>query len=890
MPELPPQSSNPSDTSERFESGLDGVIPEAVADPEEGGEVDFDPDESGRNSAVSAGWDGEGTTVDAGAAATAVRMDRRRLDLLRREAALADAQRQSDRDRQALRLGRDEVAAERSRLEQVEANLNLQLGILREREHAIRQADAELNRRQDLLIGRERDADLGFAGRHRDALAVLESTWAQEERRLRLAHEERRASLMKELEEEASARRQRLGQQFKEEAERLDAQLAGKSGALAELAQALDELRGDIDKERLAAVSHLSQELARRRDEARAALDEELHRRRSEVERDLDGRDVALRQREADVASREANLIAKARETDIERELVRQERQAISSNVERLVDERHALVLDERKVTIKQLETAREECQRLREQLEGYKDLSVQLGGLDPEAITRQRREQAEEVVRLREELGRRPSEAEWSRLKSRESEMEGLQAEIDRLRHQNHTLLMQQGKWVLAVDELERHKELETAARRRRDALEAEARTYEERVKKLLSLYQQPQELKNRVEVIEQPVWIGQELAVDRSAKDMAELDWLASIEDDCAETGIVFPRRLLKAFHTSLKTAEWSPLTVLAGVSGTGKSELPRLYARYGGLLFESMAVQPNWDSPQSMLGFFNTIDNRFNATRLLRALVQSQRAQSEGGAADAMLLVLLDEMNLAHIEMYFADFLSKLEFRRGLIEEVNLEVDIGAGLDRYKVPLGRNVLWVGTMNEDETTKSLSDKVVDRGNVLGFPRPRELRRRHRLELLPAASLLPKDAWQNWQAPADSLLDEEVDGFRDTLHQLNEHLNEVGRALGHRVWQSVDNYMANHPDVLANPRDQNNDGRKRALQLAFEDALVHKVMPKLRGIETSGHAKVRCLDPIRSCLQEKAPGLYDDFELATRLGMGVFVWASARYLDEQVD
>ena len=197
----------------------------------------------------------------------------------------------------------------------------------------------------------------------------------------------------------------------------------------------------------------------------------------------------------------------------------------------------------------------------------------------------------------------------------------------------------------------------------------------------------------------------------------------WLNGIWADCEESGFVFPPRLLKAFHTALKTSAWSPLTVLSGVSGTGKSALPRLYARFGGLLHHGVPVQPNWDSPQALFGYFNSIDNLYDATPLLRALVQMQAG--EGDLGDHLLLVLLDEMNLAHVELYFSDLLSKLETRRGG-EDVPLELSLGAGLDRFEVKLGSNVFWVGTMNEDETTKSLSDKVLDRGHLLASPAPR--------------------------------------------------------------------------------------------------------------------------------------------------------------------
>src|ERR1035441_2314743 len=98
------------------------------------------------------------------------------------------------------------------------------------------------------------------------------------------------------------------------------------------------------------------------------------------------------------------------------------------------------------------------------------------------------------------------------------------------------------------------------------------------------------------------------------------------------------------------------------------------------------------------------------------------------------DQMLLLLLDEMNLARIEYYFSDFLSRLEQRRGRkIEDAQRRQEVSLLVDAGSLPPGEaprfifpdfNVLFVGTMNEDESTQSLSDKVIDRANVLRIGR----------------------------------------------------------------------------------------------------------------------------------------------------------------------
>ena len=337
---------------------------------------------------------------------------------------------------------------------------------------------------------------------------------------------------------------------------------------------------------------------------------------------------------------------------------------------------------------------------------------------------------------------------------------------------------------------------------------------------------------------------------------------------------------------------------MTVLAGVSGTGKSELPRLYSHFGGINFLSLSVQPNWDSQESMLGFFNSIDNKFDAQPVLRLLAQSQKAQAEGyplGLEDVMSLILMDEMNLAHVELYFAEFLSKLELRRGRKgnEVPSLEVKLGAGIQHYDLPLGRNVLWAGTMNQDETTKSLSDKVLDRGIVINFPRPTTLERRRQLKPLgDQAPLLSRKLWESWWCRESKFNDDQILPFKGFIEDMNTSLSKVGRALGHRVWQSIEYYMSNYPDVLEAQRNNDDASLVKAMKVAFEDQLVQKVMPKLRGIETRGKSKSDCLDRIRTQLVNDDYTIIDDFDLACEFGYGQFIWNSANYLkdDEAVN
>jgi len=280
------------------------------------------------------------------------------------------------------------------------------------------------------------------------------------------------------------------------------------------------------------------------------------------------------------------------------------------------------------------------------------------------------------------------------------------------------------------------------------------------------------------------------------------------------------------------------------------------------------------------------------------VLRFLAQSQKPWSEDypGLSNAVCLVLLDEMNLAHPELYFAEFLSKLEWRRGMkgAEVPSLPIKIGAGMPPYQLPLGRNVLWTGTMNQDETTKSLSDKVIDRSIIINFPRPTELSSRKELKDLADIPFIPlhRRSWESWWVKSVTFAREEIRPFRKFTEDMNAALEAAGRAIGHRVWQSVEYYMANYPDVLAAQKSEDKDAFAKAMHTAFEDQLVQKIMPKLRGIDTRGKSKTKCLDKIRGqiCVGIGGSGfnLDQDFDLACELGYGQFIWQSANYLKNE--
>ena len=378
----------------------------------------------------------------------------------------------------------------------------------------------------------------------------------------------------------------------------------------------------------------------------------------------------------------------------------------------------------------------------------------------------------------------------------------------------------------------------------------------------------------------------------IDEDLKVNGELEWLDGIYEGIAREGFKFSKRLIKAFHTCIKTSLWSPITVLAGVSGTGKSELPRLYALYGGFHFLNVPVKPDWDSPASMFGYYNALERKFEAKEIIRGMYQMQADKSTFN--NNLAVFLLDEMNLSHVELYFSDMLSKLEENRNrkYYEPVSLNIDLGAGVQPLDLKLTRNMFWVGTMNEDETTKSLSDKVIDRSNIIVFPRPELLVDR---EFSPSPSLqqvLNLQSWKQWASDDLSSNNEfklKTEEYRTIVQDINSDLEKGGRALGHRVWQSIQHYMAAHPDVIHAFKNKVGDEEiKKAMDSAFAEAVAFKIMPKLRGIETEGKVRTECLDAIKVTIANKVEDLLKDYELACESAYGVFMWKSGKFLEDK--
>ncbi|MDQ7073588.1 MAG: chromosome partitioning protein ParA [Gammaproteobacteria bacterium] len=522
--------------------------------------------------------------------------------------------------------------------------------------------------------------------------------------------------------------------------------------------QGYADKKSQLKKELISLKEKHQKELVDELENERERRLEEINREVKSIRGSLEQNKEELDTRQMELKTQEDTLNFNERQINAQQSSLQERMQCIDKEVNKKIEARQQSFEVEKQSLEVEINRLRNSISSSSDLIGSFEELKRKLGNEAPEAVLLKLKTHEETIKNLEQELIDRPTkemQLEFDRLNQ---EKEQLDDACNRLSDENVELKeIENTKEQLELEHTRLSNKNKTLVQLH-DSIGADNNRLHDELKRLQASYEREADRDARIRDIETPYII--DLPRINSKQDISEIEWLDSINNSFEEYGFKFPRRILYAFHTALKTSEWSPLTVLAGVSGTGKSELPRLYSHFGGINFLSLSVQPNWDSQESMLGFFNSIDNKFDAQPVLRLLTQSQNGskikriknnkkkaeedqkieyieEDYPGLKDSVSIILMDEMNLAHVELYFAEFLSKLELRRGTRGDniPTLDIKLGAGIKPYKLPLGRNVLWAGTMNQDETTKSLSDKVLDRGIVINFPRPTSFERRKKTQ-----------------------------------------------------------------------------------------------------------------------------------------------------------
>lgn len=288
-----------------------------------------------------------------------------------------------------------------------------------------------------------------------------------------------------------------------------------------------------------------------------------------------------------------------------------------------------------------------------------------------------------------------------------------------------------------------------------------------------------------------------------------------LETIEQAIREFGGFYPGGEVRRFHAGLNFLKRKHFVILSGLSGTGKTQLPLMYARaVHGLrnmeapdpLLSICPVRPEWTDPTGLTGYYDVLSNRYIVPPFLEAVMVAT------AHADSPVFVVLDEMNLARVEYYFSDVLSCIETGEYLklhSNSVPLEGSSGISIPA-ELALPPNLYLTGTINVDETTSAVSDKVLDRAVVIDMS---DVDIGSYLKELEAGDPKLKDAC-------------EATGRR--LVAVQERMAQHGLGFGYRVAEEVVRYQAFVQRHV--------DGASAAATL--DDLMVQKVLVKLRGAE----------------------------------------------------
>jgi MoxR-like ATPase len=307
-------------------------------------------------------------------------------------------------------------------------------------------------------------------------------------------------------------------------------------------------------------------------------------------------------------------------------------------------------------------------------------------------------------------------------------------------------------------------------------------------------------------------------------------------SLADVCADVavslesaGLRFGESHLDFVRASMVSLATKRFLLLTGLSGSGKTRLAIAIGEwFGPDRLEVVAVRPDWTGPDALLGFENGLSklkdggHAWTTTRSLEFMLRAARDPGHP------YLLVLDEMNLAHVERYFADVLSGMESRSPTVPNLVRDGDEWRSADPQLIAFPSNLFVVGTVNVDETTYMFSPKVLDRANTLEFRVTTE-------DLLIGSSpissveagppLLVRRFLEAATAVADDADWIDKSQLGEWLKDLHRALSAHDREFGHRVFLEALRFGA----LLADA------GVSDAL-VALDLQVLQKVLPKVHG------------------------------------------------------
>ena len=182
------------------------------------------------------------------------------------------------------------------------------------------------------------------------------------------------------------------------------------------------------------------------------------------------------------------------------------------------------------------------------------------------------------------------------------------------------------------------------------------------------------------------------------------------------CSRMHLYYEPKTIRLFLAGMASTK---LIILQGISGTGKTSLPYSLGKFLQADTTIASVQPSWRDRTELFGYFNEFTKSFNETEVLKRIYSSNYNND-------INLILLDEMNIARVEYYFAEMLSILEMPNADEWELDIVPNVWSTdpvkLDHGKIVIPQNIWYIGTANNDDSTFAISDKVYDRAQPINL------------------------------------------------------------------------------------------------------------------------------------------------------------------------
>ncbi len=256
-------------------------------------------------------------------------------------------------------------------------------------------------------------------------------------------------------------------------------------------------------------------------------------------------------------------------------------------------------------------------------------------------------------------------------------------------------------------------------------------------------------------------------------------------------------------------------SHFILMQGISGTGKTSLAYAFGRFLSNPSTVIPIQPMWKESSDMLGYYNEFTKHFNETNMISAMYRAQYTNS-------MSVIVLDEINIARVEYYFAEFLSLMELPTADARRIRVVSGYEPGdpqkLRDGEICLAENIWFVGTANNDDSTFAISDKVYDRAMIVNLNEKAEI---FDAPLTPGMRIS--------SVHFDSLVKEALSKYamtdrnRRRLTLLDKYLQKnMHISFGNRIMRQMEKYVAVYIACGGDELD------------AIDDILTKKVLRKL--------------------------------------------------------